>query len=55
MIQAALVAGSTTLPLYVHELGWSASRLGSFHSAWGLGGGLLGLGPLAWLLKPGRW
>ena len=53
--EAALVAGSTTLPLYVHELGWSASRLGSFHSAWGLGGGLLGLGPLAWLLKPGRW
>ena len=52
--EAALVAGSTTLPLYVHELGWSASRLGSFHSAWGLGGGLLGLGPLAWLLKPGR-
>jgi hypothetical protein len=52
--EGALVAGSTTLPLYVDELGWSASRLGSFHSAWGLGGGLLGLGPLAWLLKPGR-
>ena len=29
--EAALVAGSTTLPLYVHELGWSAARLGSFH------------------------
>ena len=25
--QAALVTGSTTLPLYVHELGWSASRI----------------------------
>ena len=53
--EAALVAGSTALPLYVHELGWSASRLGAFHSVWGLGGGLLGLGPLPWLTRRGGW
>ena len=48
-----IIFSSTTLALLAHQLGWPASRLGLYNSAWGLmsGGASLFLWP--WLLRSG--
>lgn len=51
--EAAVLAGSVSVPVAGHALGWSASTNGLYHSVWGLGAGLFSLGPLAWALRTG--
>mmetsp|Transcript_27868 Transcript_27868/g.89877 ORF Transcript_27868/g.89877 Transcript_27868/m.89877 type:complete len:434 (+) Transcript_27868:53-1354(+) len=52
--EAAVVIGSTAVPLLTRQFSWTASRVGFLNSCFGLGGGLIAWWPVAPWLRSGR-